>query len=61
VAPRATKEALAKAIVDSYRYPFNSSLSDKLKRCFLGARRTVSWDKGQIEPETLEMIKCLKD
>jgi hypothetical protein len=53
--------ALAKAIVDSYRYPFNSSLSDKLKRCFLGARRTVSWDKGQIEPETLEMIKCLKD
>jgi hypothetical protein len=37
------------------------AMSDKPERCFSGARRTVSWDRGQIEPEPLEMIKCLKD
>ena len=36
------------------------AISDKLKRVFLGARRTISWERGQIEPETLEMIECLK-
>jgi hypothetical protein len=35
-------------------------MSDELERVFLGARRTVTWDKGQIEPETIEMRECLK-
>jgi hypothetical protein len=35
-------------------------ISNKLERVFSGARRTVSWDKGQIEPETIEMREYLK-
>jgi hypothetical protein len=38
-----------------------SLMSDKPERVFSGARRTVSWDRGQIEPETIEMRECLKD
>ena len=29
-------------------------------RVFLGAHYIVSWDKAQIEAETLEKIECLK-
>jgi hAT family C-terminal dimerisation region len=35
-------------------------MSDELERVFSGARRTVTWDKGQIEPRTIEMRECLK-
>ena len=35
-------------------------MSNELERVFLGARRTVSWDRGQMEPETIEMRECLK-
>ena len=35
-------------------------ISDELERVFLGARRTVTWDKGQIEAETIELRECLK-
>jgi hypothetical protein len=35
-------------------------ISDEPERVFSGARRTVNWDKGQIEPETIEMRECLK-
>jgi hypothetical protein len=35
-------------------------MSDEPERVFSGARRTVSWDKGQIKPETIEMRECLK-
>ena len=35
-------------------------MSDKLERVFLGACCMVSWDRGQIEPETIEMRECLK-
>ncbi len=35
-------------------------MSDEPERIFSGARRTVSWDRGQIEPETIEMRECLK-
>jgi hypothetical protein len=35
-------------------------MSDEPERVFSGARRTVSWDRGQIEPETIEMRECLK-
>jgi hypothetical protein len=35
-------------------------MSDELERVFLGACRTVTWDKGQIELETIEMRECLK-
>jgi hypothetical protein len=35
-------------------------MSDKLERVFSEARRTVIWDKGQIELETIEMRECLK-
>jgi len=36
------------------------AMSDELERVFSGARRTVSWDRGQIEAETLEQVECLK-
>jgi hypothetical protein len=35
-------------------------MSDEQERVFSGARRTVSWDRGQLEPETIEMRECLK-
>ena len=35
-------------------------MSDELERVFSGARRTVTWDRGQIEPETIEQRECLK-
>jgi hypothetical protein len=35
-------------------------ISDKLERVFSGARRTVSWDRGQMELETIKIQECLK-
>jgi hypothetical protein len=35
-------------------------ISDEPERVFSGACRTVSWDRGQMEPETIEMRECLK-
>jgi hAT family protein len=35
-------------------------MSDEPERVFSGARRTISWERGQMEPETLEMTECLK-
>jgi len=35
-------------------------MSDEPERVFSGARRTVSWDRGQLEPETIEWRECLK-
>ena len=35
-------------------------MSDKLERVFSGARRTVTWDRGQIEAETIKLRECLK-
>jgi hypothetical protein len=36
------------------------AMSDELERVFSGARCTVSWDRGQMEAETLEKVECLK-
>jgi hypothetical protein len=35
-------------------------MSDEPERVFSGARRTVTWDRGQIESEIIEMRECLK-
>ena len=35
-------------------------MSDEPERVFSGARRTVSWDRGQMVLETIEMQECLK-
>jgi hypothetical protein len=35
-------------------------MSDEPERVFSGARRTVTWDRGQMVPETIEMRECLK-
>ena len=35
-------------------------MSDEPERVFSGACRTVTWDRGQIEPETIEIRECLK-
>ncbi len=35
-------------------------MSDKLERVFSRARRTINWDRGQIEPETIKIKKILK-
>lgn len=36
------------------------AMSDEAERVFSGARRTVSWDRAQMDAETLECIECLK-
>jgi hypothetical protein len=36
------------------------AMSDKPERVFSGARRTVSWDRAQMEAEILEIVECLK-
>jgi hypothetical protein len=36
------------------------AMSDEPERVFSGGRRTVSWDRGQMLPETLEQRECLK-
>jgi hypothetical protein len=35
-------------------------MSDEPEQCFSGARRTVSWDKGQLEAETIKLRELLK-
>jgi hypothetical protein len=35
-------------------------MSDKPERVFSGGRRTVSWDRAQIEAETIKIRECLK-
>jgi hypothetical protein len=35
-------------------------MSDKPERVFSGACRTVSWDRGKIEPKTIKIRECLK-
>jgi hypothetical protein len=35
-------------------------MSDEPERVFSGARRTITWDRGQLLPETIEMRECLK-
>ena len=35
-------------------------MSNEPERVFSGACCTVSWDRGQLEPETIEMRECLK-
>ena len=35
-------------------------ISNEPERVFSGARRIVSWDRGQLEAETIEMRECLK-
>jgi hypothetical protein len=35
-------------------------MSDKPERVFSGTRRTVTWDRGQIEAKTIELKECLK-
>ena len=36
------------------------AMSDEAERVFSGARRTITWDKGQMEPDTIEIRECLK-
>jgi hypothetical protein len=35
-------------------------MSNEPERVFSGARRTVTWDRGQMEAETIEIRECLK-
>jgi len=35
-------------------------ISDELERVFSRACRTVTWDRGQIEAETIKLKECLK-
>jgi hypothetical protein len=36
------------------------AMSAEPERVFSRARRTVTWDKGQMVPETIEWRECLK-
>jgi hypothetical protein len=37
------------------------AMSDKPERIFSGARRTISWEKAQLNPDTVELRELLKD
>jgi len=37
------------------------AISDEPERVFLGGRCTVSWERIQIDSETLKKIECLKN
>jgi hypothetical protein len=32
----------------------------EVERVFSGARCTISWDRSQLSPETIEAVECLK-
>jgi len=36
------------------------AMSDEPEHVFSGARCTISWERGQLNPETVEMTECLK-
>jgi hypothetical protein len=36
------------------------AMSDEPERVFSGARHTVSWERSQLDVQTLECIECLK-
>ena len=36
------------------------AMSDEPERVFSSARRTISWDRGQMIPETIKWRECLK-
>jgi hypothetical protein len=36
-------------------------MSDKPERVFSGARRTITWDKAQLNPDTIEVKELLQD
>jgi hypothetical protein len=36
------------------------AINDEPEKIFSGARRTVSWNKGQIMSEIMEWRECLK-
>ena len=36
------------------------AMSDEPERIFSGARRTISWDQFQMQPESIERRECLK-
>lgn len=36
-------------------------MSDKPERVFSGARRTITWDKARLDPETVETRELLQD
>jgi hypothetical protein len=35
-------------------------MSDELERVFSGACRTISWERGQLNPKIVEITECLK-
>jgi hypothetical protein len=36
------------------------AMSDEAERVFSGARHTISWERAQMEPSTIEMVECIK-
>jgi hypothetical protein len=36
------------------------AMSDVVERVFSGARCTISWERAQLEPPTIEMVECIK-
>ena len=43
--------------IDIFSIP---AMSDEPERVFSGARRTITWDRAQLAPETIEKTECLK-
>ena len=35
-------------------------MSDEVERVFSGGRRTISWDRSRLNPETIEAIECFQ-
>lgn len=47
---------LTKLAVEIFSIP---AMSDDIERVFSGARRTISWERSKLNPETVEAIECL--
>jgi len=47
---------LSQMAIDIFSIP---PMSAEVERIFSGARRTLSWDRASLSPDTVEMIECL--
>jgi hypothetical protein len=53
---RAQYPLLSQFAVEIYSIP---PMSDEPERVFSGGRRTISWERSSLNPDTIEVIECL--
>jgi hypothetical protein len=48
---------LAQLAIEIHSFP---PMSDEVERVFSGGRRTISWERSRLSPETIEAIECFQ-